>query len=133
MVSYAVIDQNLKLCEDNFILYAMHHYDNPQCYLMSEFAEDIRRFAFIKKLFSRYLMDRKPRERLVLNHMIVLYNLFGDSTTKMLFFQVDKIHWATLITYLLYLNRMPETIPEYGIVLSDIPLDEEVIKKLRKV
>jgi hypothetical protein len=62
-----------------------------------------------------------------------LYNLFGDSTTKMLFFQVDRIHWQTLITYLLYLNRMPETIPEYGIVLSDIPLDEEVIKKLRKV
>jgi hypothetical protein len=133
MVVYAVIDQNLKLCEDNFILYAMHHYDNPQCYLMSEFAEDIRRFAFIKKLFSRYLSDGKPRERLVLNHMIVLYNLFGDSTTKMLFFQVDRIHWQTLITYLLYLNRMPETIPEYGIVLSDIPLDEEVIKKLRKV
>ena len=133
MVVNVVIDQNLKLCEDNFILYAMRHYDNPQCYLMSEFSEDIRRFASIKKLLCRYFTDGNPRERLILNHIIVMYNLFGDSATKMLFFQVDKIHWGTLITYLLYLNRMPETIPEYGIVLSDIPLDEEVIKKLRKV
>jgi hypothetical protein len=133
MVVYAVNDQNLKLCEDNFILYAMRHYDNPQCYLMSEFADDVRRFASIKKLFYRYSADGNPRERLVLNHIIVVYNVFGDGATKMLFFQVDKIHWGTLITYLLYLNRMPEIIPEYDIVLSDIPLDEEIIKKLRKV
>lgn len=121
------------LNDDNFLVYAMHHYDNPQCHSLTEFEEDLKRFFYIKKLFSRYRVDGIVRERLVLNHIIVLYNLFGEAATNMLFFKINKQDWATLITFLVYLNRMPEYIKEHNITLSDIPLDENVVKALRKI
>ena len=74
-----------KLTNDNFVLFAMNHYDNPQCHTTQEFEEDMKRFLYLKKLFSRYKASGELRERLILNHIIVLYNLFGENTTKMLF------------------------------------------------
>lgn len=122
-----------KLTESNFLLYAMHHYDNTQCHSVQEFEEDLKRFLYLKKLFSRYKNNGELRERLILNHIIVLYNLFGDCASHMLFYKIDKTNWDTMITFLVYLNRMPAEIPEYGIVLSDIKLDETVINVLRKI
>jgi len=124
---------NDKLNENNFLLYAMHHYDNPQCHSIEEFEEDLKKFLYLKKLLSRYKRDGELRERLILNHIIVLYNVFGEATTNMLFYKIDKEYWDTLITFLVYLERMPETIIEYSIKLSDIPLDETVISTLRKI
>ena len=124
---------NEKLSENNFLLYAMHHYDNPQCHSIEEFEEDLKKFLYLKKLLSRYKRDGELRERLILNHIIVLYNVFGEATTNMLFYKIDKDYWDTLITFLVYLERMPETIIEYSIKLSDIPLDETVISTLRKI
>ena len=124
---------NEKLSENNFLLYAMHHYDNPQCHSIEEFEEDLKKFLYLKKLLSRYKRDGELRERLILNHIIVLYNVFGEATTNMLFYKIDKDYWDTLITFLVYLDRMPETIIEYSIKLSDIPLDETVISTLRKI
>lgn len=124
---------NDKLNENNFLLYAMHHYDNPQCHSIEEFEEDLKKFLYLKKLLSRYKRDGELRERLILNHIIVLYNVFGEATTNMLFYKIDKDYWDTLITFLVYLDRMPETIVEYSIKLSDIPLDETVITTLRKI
>lgn len=126
-----MISENLN--ESNFLLYAMHHYDNPQCYSLVEFEEDIKKFLYLKKLFGRYKNGGDLRERLILNHIIVLYNVFGDCTTKMLFYKIDKECWPALITFLVYLNRMPETLPEFGIVLSDVSLDETIISNLRKI
>ena len=123
----------MKLNDDNFLLYAMHHYDNPQCHNITEFEEDLKRFFYIKKLFSRYKSDGIVRERLVLNHIIVLYNLFGDATTNMLFHKINKEDWSTLVTFLVYLNRMPEFVEFHNIKLSDIPLDETVVKVLRNI
>lgn len=122
-----------KLNEDNFLLYAMHHYDNPQCHSIQEFEEDMRKFLYLKKLLSRYKNNGELRERLILNHIIVLYNIFGNAATRMLFYKIDTDCWDVLITFLLYLNRMPETIQEYNIRLSDIKLDEQVISVLRKI
>lgn len=124
---------NDKLNENNFLLYAMHHYDNPQCHSIEEFEEDLKKFLYLKKLLSRYKRDGELRERLILNHIIVLYNVFGEATTNMLFYKIDKEYWDTLITFLVYLERMPETIIEHSIKLSDIPLDETVISTLRKI
>ena len=121
------------LNENNFLVYAMHHYDNPQCHSIEEFEEDLKRFLYLKKLLTRYKKDNELRERLILNHIIVLYNVFGDSTTNMLFHKIEKEHWNVLITFLVYLERMPETLPEYSITLSDIPLDEYVVSALRKI
>ena len=122
-----------KLTDENFLVYAMHNYDNPQCHSLTEFEEDVKRFLYLKKLFSRYRNDGELRERLILNHIIVLYNIFGVSTTRMLFHKIDPLNWHILVTFLVYLERMPEDIAEYGIVLSDIKLDERIISTLRKL
>ena len=111
----------------------MHHYDNPQCHSVAEFEEDIKKFLYLKKLISRYKNNDELRERLILNHIIVLYNIFGESATRMLFYKIDESCWDILTTFLVYLERMPETIQEYGITLSDIVLDENVIATLRKI
>lgn len=121
------------LNEANFLIYAMHHYDNTQCYSLAEFEDDLKKFLYLKKLISRYKNNEDLKERLILNHIIVLYNLFGEATTKMLFYKVDKCCWDILITFLVYLDRMPEQIPEYGITLSEVILDETVITTLRKI
>lgn len=122
-----------KLNEGNFLVYAMHHYDNPQCHSLAEFEEDLKKFLYLKKLLSRYKNNGELRERLILNHIIVLYNIFGDAATKMLFHKIEENCWDVLITFLVYLDRMPEDLPEFGIKLSNITLDEKIIAVLRKI
>lgn len=122
-----------KLNENNFLVYAMNHYDNPQCHSVQEFEEDLKRFLYLKKLFYRYRNKQELRERLILNHIIVLYNIFGDSTTNMLFYKIDEDSWQALTTFLIYLGRMPDKVPEHNIISSDIGLDTDVITRLRKI
>lgn len=105
----------------------MHHYDNPQCHSIEEFEEDLKRFLYLKKLFSRYIKDGELRERLILNHIIVLYNLFGDVATEMLFHKMEKEYTSVLATFLVYINRLPEE------NLGDIMLDDNVVSCLRKI
>jgi len=124
------MDNNIT--EDKFLLQAMNHYDNPQCTSISEFEEDLKRILYLKKLLLRYKDNQELRERLILNHIIVLYNVFGDITTEMLFDKVDKDCWATLITFLVYLHRMPDEVLSHGIKLSDVTLDENIVEVLRK-
>ena len=122
-----------KLNDANFLVFAMHHYDNPQCHSLNEFEDDLKKFLYLKKLLSRYKNSGELRERLILNHIIVLYNIFGEETTKMLFYKIEQTLWPELITFLVYLNRMPEAMPDYGITLSDFKLDEKIIAVLRKI
>lgn len=124
---------NQLLTEDNFLTYAMHHYDNSQCYSIDEFNDDLKRFLYLKKLFSRYKNECDLKENLILNHLIVIYNIFGDHATNMLFFKIEKEYWDTLVTFLVFLNRMPEELPQYNIKLSRVKLDEYIIKILRKI
>jgi len=128
-----VVDINKKLSEDNFLVYAMHHYDNPQCHNIEEFDKDLRIFLYLKKLITRYKQSDELRERLILNHIIVLYNVFGNAATNMLFYKIDEKYWDVLVTFLVYLERMPESVPQYGIRTSDISLDENIINALRKI
>lgn len=117
----------MKLCEDNFLLFAMKHYDNQQCFTMQEFEEDLKRFSYLRKLLNRYKRNGELKERLILNHIIVLYNLFGDALTDMLFFKIKEEYWPALVTFLVYLNRIPED------RMSNIVLDENIVKVLRKI
>jgi len=128
-----VVEINKKLSEDNFLLYAMHHYDNPQCHNIQEFEEDIKRFLYLKKLITRYKQSNELRERLILNHIIVLYNVYGDAATNMLFYKIEEEYWDVLVTFLVYLERMPEHLPQYDLKVSDIALDENIINALRKI
>jgi hypothetical protein len=122
-----------KLNDNNVLVYAMHHYDNPQCHSLDEFDDDLKKFLYLKKLISRYKKDGELRERLILNHIIVLYNVFGDATTNLLFYKIDQSCWDILVTFLVYLERMPEELPNYSIRLSDIKLDERIISSLRQI
>lgn len=124
----------IELTKDNYVLYCMKHYDNPQCCSIKEFEEDLNRVFYLQKLLTRYLSSKEElRERLILNHLIVLFNLFGDATINILFYKLDKEYWSVLITFLIYLNRIPESIPQYNIITSDYVLDDYVISVLRKI
>lgn len=119
------------LTTENFIQFAMNCYDNPQCVNVKEFESDIKRFKFINKLFTRYNEENMLRERLILNHIIILYNVFGINATIMLFNKIDPLFWGQLTTFLIYLNYMPETVN--GINKFDISLDQNIIDALRKL
>jgi len=124
---------NYQLTEDNFLTYAMNHYDNSQCYSVDEFNDDLKRFIYLKKLFSRYKESLDLKENLILNHLIILFNLFGDNATNMLFFKIDKEHWDFLATFLVFLGRMPDDLPQYNLKLSDIELDSYIMSILREI
>ena len=122
------------LNKDNFILYCMKHYDNPQCTSVKEFEEDLNRILYLQKLLTRYINNKDElRERLILNHLIVLFNLFNDAIVNILFYKLEKEYWNILITFLIYLNRMPDTLPQYGIITSNYLLDEYIVTNLRKI
>jgi hypothetical protein len=122
-----------RITEDNFILIAMRHYDNMQCTSIAEFEEDIKRFSYLKKLLVRYHDNNDLRERLIINHIIILFNVFGIVTPELLFFKIDKEHWNVLATFLVFLGKMPDEIPEMGIKLVDLHLDKNVTAVLENI
>jgi len=124
------------LNDDNFMIYAMKAYDKPNC-IMSEFEEDIKRLKYIKRLIKRYKITGELKDRLILNHIIILSNVFGvEATVRMLFYKIDDSDYDVLKTFLLYLNFMPKVI--YGIrgrniVNEYVTVDLYVGKKLREL
>ena len=126
-----------KLDESNFILFAAKHYDNPQCYDTDEFYDDLKRFKYLKRLFGKYDDTGEIRERLAINHIIILYNVFGLAATRMLFFKLEG-YYHILKPFLVLLGYMPDKIPNIGpnnvtIYNCDIPLDQYIIDVLRKI
>lgn len=124
------------LNNENFLMYAMKAYDKPNC-LMSEFKEDMKRFNYIKRLFHKYRKNNELREQLVLNHLVVINNVFGaEVATRLLFYKISKEDYSTLKTYLLFLNLMPNIvrgIKGQDIRSSDIEVDMLVAETLRKI
>jgi len=124
----------LQLNEDNFLIYAIKNYHSPGSLGMKDLEDDLKRFKYVKRLLSRYKKTGEVSERLVLNHLVVIYNVFGDAATDMLFYKLDPEYWSDLKTYLVYLHRMPlETVVSPGIKETDIPLNQELIQVLRKL
>jgi 5'(3')-deoxyribonucleotidase len=122
------------LTESTFLLYAMKHYDNPQCTEMSEFDEDMKRFQYLRKLFSRYRQDQDLKERLILNHLIVLYNVFGVEATNMLFMRLHEYH-EYLRPFVEYLNFMPAILvyDDYVINSRSIISDSYIKDTLKEI
>lgn len=124
------------LTDDNIMLYAAKAYDKPNC-IMSEFTEDMKRLNYLKRLFRRYSKHGEMRERLILNHIVVLYNIFGpEATTRILFYNTSKSDYSILKTYLLFLNLMPEKvrgIDGKDIISSEICVDMKVAEVLRNL
>ena len=117
-----------ELTEDNFVLYASRHYDNPQCLSVEEFYHDIQRFKYLKRLFRRYTQNGDLQERLILNHMVVLYNVFGvRAANRMMFFKMEEEYLPVVKTFLVYLNYLPED------QSVEIPLDSYIVDVLRNL
>lgn len=124
------------LNESNFVMYAMKAYEAPNC-IMSEFEGDLKRTKYLKRLFRRYKVTKDVKERLILNHLIMLHNVFGPSaTTRILFYRIDEQDYDILKTFLLYLNLLPAVVR--GIRGKDIhtdiiPVDLKIAEILRHI
>lgn len=124
------------LTEENFQLFAMKYYMNPHCTDLLEFRDDLRRICYIKRLFKKYAKSGELKERLILNHLMVLYNMFDQKAmTRMLFFRLYEYR-QFLKPFLIMLSYWPQDIGTIGgrrVVDSDIPLDIGIVKALRKI
>ena len=115
---------------ENFLFFAMKHYYNPQSVTYDDFQEDLMRFKYLKRLFGRYIKTGVLRNHLILNHLIVLFNVFGDATIRLLVYKLEKQYWDILKTYLVYLNRYPE---EGCGTLDYVEIDPQVSKLLTEI
>jgi hypothetical protein len=116
------------LTSDNFIMYAMQNYDNPACVDIQEFEEDLKRFKYLKRLLNRYKNNGDLQERLILNHIIVIYNVFGiEASNRMMQFKIDDSYWPALKPFLIYLGYLSES------EKIEIAMDLNVIEVLRKI
>jgi hypothetical protein len=124
------------LNDENVMLYAVKAYDKPNC-ILSEFEEDVKRFNYLKRLFRRYRKLGELRTQLVLNHLIVLYNVFGpEAATRLLFYKMGEDDYSALKTYLLFISFMPDIvrgIRSKDIISSEIVVDMTIANELRKI
>ena len=116
------------LTPDTIDIFAKRHYDNPSDVNSQEFDDDMKRFKYLKRLFRKYDASKEFKARLIVNHIIILANVFGiDAATTLLFFKIDKQHWSMLKTILIFLNYMPEN------EMIDIEINQEVMTELGKI
>ena len=117
-----------ELTNKNFELYAAHNYENPECIDVTEFKEDLSRFKYLKRLLRRYEVDEDLQERLILNHIIVLLNVFGaEAAGVLLLFKIDKEYWPTLVVFMKFLNMVPKE------ELDHVHLDTHTWETLQKI
>ena len=125
------------LNDDNFLMYAMREYSNMQCTDIEEFYDDLKKIKYIKRLFNVYKNNGQLKERLILNHFIIFYNVFTvQAGTRILFYKIEKDFWTMLKTFLIYLDRMPDKVDSIRgevILASDIKLDDGIISRLRSI
>lgn len=131
------MNQNSELTDSNFLLYCAKVYDNPQCHDVEEFLEDVRRIKYIKKLFTRYEKTGELKERLILNHIIIMTNVFGrHHVVRILFLKIDNyLHY--LKPFLIFLDLLPEKVYNIGadnrnFITDEITMDPKIIEVLRE-
>ena len=118
------------LNEQNHLLFAIKHYENPQAATIEDFEEDLKRFKYIKRLFKKYITHGELKHHLLLNHLIICFNVFGEATIPLLFYKIEREYWSLLKTFLVFLNRIP-VYPKSG--LNEIPIDDECERILNKI
>jgi len=119
-----------ELNEDNYLLFAIKNYENPQAVTKDDFDDDLNRFKYVKRLLRRYKKTGELKSHLILNHFIVLYNVFGDAATPLLFYKIDRDLWSVTKTFMVFLNRIPEY-PKT--LLHEIEIDEYCLKELNSI
>lgn len=117
-----------ELTEENFELFAAKHYNNQQCVDIEEFHEDLARFKYLKRLLRKYIQTGEIQERLILNHLIIIYNVFGiEAANRMSFYRIEDELWPALKTFLIFLNYLPKD------DRVEIPVDMKIANILRKI
>ena len=119
-----------ELTEDNFQLFAIKNYENPQAVTQDDFQKDLNHFKYIKRLLKRYKNTGELKTHLLLNHFIILYNIFGDATTPMLFHKIEEELWPVMKTFVLFLNKLPEY-PRCFI--HDVEVDKVCLEELNQI
>lgn len=126
--------ENLTHC--NVTLYEIKNYDNPHCTTEEEFSEDINRIKYIKILFNRYKLKGILKDRLIMNHLIILYNVIDVAAcTRILFLKIEEEYWSYLKPFLLYLNYLPTVVKGINgrnVNTNDIMLDQGIINRFRE-
>ena len=119
-----------ELNDNNYILFAIKHYDNPQAVTEEDFYEDMKRFKWIKRLLNKYKNSGDLNVHLLMNHFIILYNVFGEATTPMLFFKIESDLWSSMKSFIIFLGKLPE-FPHSAI--HDIQVDIDCLSELYKI
>ena len=119
-----------ELTEDNFLLFAMKNYENPQSVTKEDFHKDLNHFKYVKRLLKKYKNNETLKSHLIINHCIILYNIFGDAATPMFFYKLEDDLWPTIKTFIVFLNKLPEY-PECYI--HEIPLDKKCLDQLQNL
>ena len=120
------------LTNDNFMLFAMKNYTNPQCTNIDEFYEDLNRIKYIKRLLGKYNKKGVIKTRLILNHIIILNNIFGnESCSRIMFHKLEPEFYSAVKTFLKFLNYLPKSIPEVN--LNEIPIEHKILIELEKI
>ena len=118
------------LNEDNFLLFAIKNYENPQAVTKEDFDKDLNHFKYIKRLLKRYKNTGVLKTHLLLNHFIVLYNIFGEAATPMYFFKIEEDLWSSMKSFIMFLNRLPEYPKTY---MHDIQVDINCLSQLYEI
>ena len=119
-----------ELNEENFLLFAIKHYENPQAVTREDFDKDLSRFRYVKRLLKRYKSTGELKVHLLINHFIILYNIFGEATTPMLFYKIDQSLWSCIKTFVIFLDKLPDYPRTY---IHDIDLDENCLEALNRI
>ena len=117
-----------ELNEKNYLMFAIKHYDNPQSVTVDDFMEDMKKFKYLKRLLKRYLKTGVLRVNLILNHLIILFNVFGEGTVPLLMYKLGEEYYAIIKTFLVYLNRIPD--PQNTGIFGNINIDDDVLDLL---
>ena len=118
------------LNEENFLLFAIKNYENPQAVTKEDFDKDLNHFKYIKRLLKRYKNTGELKTHLILNHFIVLYNIFGEAATPMLFFKIEQNLWSIMKTFIIFLDRLPDYPQCY---VHEIEVDDYCLDELKKI
>ena len=111
-----------ELNQENWLIFAIKNYNNPLSVTYSDFEEDLKRFKYIKRLMRRYESTGELKTHLILNHVIVLYNVFDEAATPLLFYKLEETYWTVIKAFMLFLNRLPTVLNK--------DVDEECLKQL---
>ena len=119
-----------ELNEENFQIFAIKNYENPQAITREDFDKDLNHFRYIKRLLKRYKSSGELKVHLLINHFIILYNIFGEAATPMLFYKIEEDLWGIVKTFIVFLNRLPEFPRTY---IHEIEMDEKCLKELESI